>query len=158
MDTHLRLTRGALFALACAAVGCGDDNLDLSVFLGAFAYGNGEMSARCDGVPNSEPLLGIAVDISQLSAEEIEYVAGPRCRVRFGVQGSKATALSGQSCEMAIEQMSARGTFDFAELVPSPKGLHHFVRGTAEVVLPRVTEAIPCEHYEIDATLERRAE
>lgn len=159
MDPHFRLTRGALFALAFAAFGCGEDSADLTTFLGAFRYEDGDMSASCGGVRNSVPLAGIAVDIARRSADEIEYTAGPRCIVRFGVEGSKATAIAGQSCEMAIEQTSARGTFEFAELVPLPDGdLSHFVRGTAEVLIPRQTETIACERYEIAGTLTRRKE
>ena len=143
--------------MVCAlAVGCGDDSENLAPFVGAFRYTEGEMSASCSGVRNSVPISGIEVDIAQRSADELEYTAGPRCSVRFRVRGSKASVLPGQSCEMAVEQTSARGDFSFGELVVVSGGLTHFATGTAEALVPQQPEAFACERFQISGTLTRQ--
>jgi hypothetical protein len=156
LDHHVRLTCVSLLASLAVVTGCAGETENLTPFLGSFEYSDGEISATCGGVRISEPLAGMSADVTDRNADELEYIAGPRCRLTFRVEDSKAAATPGQTCELAVQQTIATGRFDFAELVLEADTLILRAAGIADVLIPRQEMGFTCERFELVGTLSRR--
>jgi hypothetical protein len=100
---------GTFLLLAAAVFGCssgGGD--DAAKFAGPWTFAEGELAATCTLITAPPPfsLAGLGVEISRVSSSQIDVSAGStgKCKVRFNVAGTKATAITNppQSCILEV--------------------------------------------------------
>lgn len=105
-----RIGARATLALLAAALGCssgGGD--DAAKFAGPWTFASGQLAATCPAIitaPEPFPLAGLGVAITKVSGGAFDLSAGTtgKCKVRFNVTGTKATAVTNppQSCILEV--------------------------------------------------------
>lgn len=99
----------ALVLLVAAAIGCSSGaSDDAAKFAGPWTFASGELAATCTLItpPAPFPLAGLGVEIVKVNSGAFDLLAGStgKCKVRFNVAGSKATAVTSpaQSCVLEV--------------------------------------------------------
>ncbi len=87
-------------ALAALVAGCSSGNAD--AFVGEWMY-TGTIAANCSLITIPDlPLDGATVSIVSSDDEHLQVVVDTTCMVKFTVDGNRATADAGQTCDLEI--------------------------------------------------------
>jgi hypothetical protein len=105
-----RATWALILTTVTAAVGCSSGGSDdAAKFAGPWTFESGQLAATCPAIitaPDPFPLAGLGVSITKVNGGSFELSAGStgKCKVRFNVSGSKATAVTNppQSCILEV--------------------------------------------------------
>jgi hypothetical protein len=145
------LITGLLGVLASA---CGVPDDDPTLYVGAFVYEEGEATAVCKGVPYSELIGGLEVEITR-AGSGLNFLAGPRCSIDLEIAGDAAYGHAGQICRISVSQTVAAGVFSEFRVGIEEDALVQSASGTVALTVPTPAELV-CEEFGLTGRLVRR--
>jgi len=134
-----RPNRILLVAVGALLLSCGSSSPttgNAAAYVGTWTYSNGTLTPmNCSFLGQPIPqldLTGDTVTISQGSdSAHIQFVQGTACTIKFTVNGTVATAESGQSCTITIDSIPAEIKISSWTLTLSGQTLAASFSGTA---------------------------
>jgi hypothetical protein len=133
----VRAAAVAALALAGAACSSSSGGGSPDAYVGTWTFASGSIVPNCTGITlGNVDLTGDTVAISKVDATHVAMMVsggGVTCNVTFVVNGSTATAESGQTCSLTESGYSAVLSVSSWVLTPSAGKIDMTMSGTASV-------------------------